>query len=191
MKKYQDRYKVLNENANEKDVLDSIDRPIRPLVLEFNRIGLPTVFSCCGYTYDNEEEPKSHGTASYIQFYPPKPGDSIATTNFFKLASVSRKLGWILESIGEIKWIIRFRPPTGADEEWGGTPDDPAIHDYEHRALAINRLQKWTNSTLNTVNWQFALEDGNRVYHEKFEIEQWQVQPKKTTKIDVKPKQKT
>jgi hypothetical protein len=55
----QTRTDILNRNADKRSVLDSIDRPIRSMVIELNRIGMETTFSCCGYTYDNQEERKS------------------------------------------------------------------------------------------------------------------------------------
>lgn len=41
----------------EANVWNQIDKPMRPLIYELHRIGLPTAFSCCGYPYDGELNP--------------------------------------------------------------------------------------------------------------------------------------
>ena len=71
---------LVNKDLDKREVLEAIDRPIRPLVIEFNRIGLKTKYSCCGFNYDGEEEPKTHTRHAYIFFYVPstKKGEKIS-----------------------------------------------------------------------------------------------------------------
>jgi hypothetical protein len=67
----QERLNAINKDADTREVLGCIDRPIRPLIIQMNRIGIFTAFSCCGYSYDGEEEPKSHLDNPNVLFVPP------------------------------------------------------------------------------------------------------------------------
>src|SRR5690348_7142416 len=88
------KFEKINENAAERCVVDSIDRPIRGLVFQINRLGIPTVFSCCGFNYHNEEEIKSHADNAYIQFTAPR--DHPLLTNLLNFIDAALSQGWCL-----------------------------------------------------------------------------------------------
>jgi hypothetical protein len=58
------------QDNEELDVLTSIDKPIRDLIININRIGIQTIFSCCGFSYKDEGD-KNHCVTSYVLFEDP------------------------------------------------------------------------------------------------------------------------
>ncbi len=95
------RQETINKlnNKSERTVLDCIDRPIRNLVIQLHRIGLYTKFSCCGFSYDNEEEPKSHATKSFVVIHPMLNSKYYVQdnmTSFINLGIASTLTGWNL-----------------------------------------------------------------------------------------------
>lgn len=173
----------LNENADERSVIDSIDRPIRPLVIEMMRVGFQTCFSCCGFTYEDEEEPKSHHEFTYVVFKGPHLEDFGEVQRFFALADLARKGGWQISLMTQNstpeaqEWHIGFSP---AHIPWQKNYDGKSLHEYEARVYAIqimvNALKQWP-SVKNSVE----IVDGN-VERANFATD-WQVHPKKATVV--------
>lgn len=171
----------LNEDADKRSVLDSIDRPIRPLVLELTRVGFHTRFSCCGFTYEGEEEPKSHHEQTYVVIGGPHIADTDEVQRFFRLVSEARMQGW------GVQLMTAAWPPEGQEWNIGYTPtfvnpwqenyDGKSLHAYETRLCAIQRMVN-TLKTWPTVDGAKLIIDGN-VGRKAFAPD-WQVQPKQT-----------
>jgi len=172
-----EREKKLNENAENRSVLDSIDRPIRPLVLEMNRIGLRTRFCCCGYSYVGEEEPKSHSPNTYVLFEGPDLENPEETAIFFRFANVVKNAGWNLcyetgEPFGE--WCV-WTNRRGS--EWTGKDGlKETVHHYEGRIIAIDHLVGRVKK-LPTFKPEFTVVDGNHT-RIKYHKDEWIVKPK-------------
>jgi len=184
---YHDRLNEVNAACNDADktVWDSIDRPIRPLIYELNRIGLRTKFSCCGFSYDGEEEPKSHHRSfSYAFMYPPKSKmgqhNLREVRNFVK--AVKRDNNWKLgitkfgknEHLVHHLWIGNhvkglYKVSDGLEK---------SIHDYEVQVLAIHLLTKGFKELATDQSIE-EIVDGNKSYHDQG-ITEWQVKPKQT-----------
>jgi len=135
---------LLNKDADKRSVIDSIDRPIRPLVLELTRVGIKTCFSCCGFTYEGEEEPKSHhNTFTYVMFYGPDPQDPSDVSRFFEVVHEFRSNGWAIQlvqssrSATEQEWHVGFIPPFPM---WNPDGSGRSVHDYEGRIFAIQNM---------------------------------------------------
>lgn len=167
------------KRIDQMDVLDAIDRPIRDLVIHINRIGLPTVFSCCGYPYPDEEEPKSHAYKNaYVIFKKPTCGKSYAA--FDALTYRAFKNGW---SVGRYSddWRIDLKldksgSPSGGfyiqDEQ---DRDSYSLHDYEMLSLGIWNMTEALKD-IESISDEVRVVDGNRTYH-KLGID-WQIKPK-------------
>lgn len=179
----QTRTNILNRNADKRSVLDSIDRPIRPLVIELNRIGMETTFSCCGYTYDNQEEPKSHGDTPYVLFKI-DPLSVPKMMNFFKLASMSHSAGWYLSNcsngrewcLAKMKDEIKWNKKDGLSE---------AIHDYEMKVIEIKKMTESILKLIPSASDSFIIKDGNEDRRALYG-EEWITVPKKSVTIDNK-----
>jgi hypothetical protein len=50
--------------------IPDIDRPILDILIQLNRMGFETVYSCCGYYYPGQVPTADH-TIPYISFYAP------------------------------------------------------------------------------------------------------------------------
>jgi len=176
MNKYLERLDKLNKDSDKITVYESIDRPIRKLVYHINRIGLRTRFSCCGYSYDGEEEPKSHYKGAYIQFYLPKQNN---LKMFMLFTGLACNNGWQVYRQNWKYWAIRKRIQLPDDYYKYYEPDaiDYAIHDYEGLILSIQGLEK-NLSKLRTKNKTFRIVDGNKEM-QKVTNGEWQVKPKK------------
>lgn len=177
--KYGERLKELNKDYKRKSVLESIDRPIRKLVYHMNRIGLKTRFSCCGFHYENEEEPKTHDRVSYVQF-------SIPTKKvlgiFKRFTKDAFACGWSVSYFGGDLWIIRKTNPI-PNEYYCDDGISNAIHDYENQVISITSLEK-TLSRYPSNNGRIKIIDGNK--EAKRRMPEWQVKPK----LDYKEKLK-
>jgi len=171
---YRQRLDNLNEIEN-KTVLDSIDRPIRPLILELNRIGLPTKFCCCGFPYDGEEEPKTHSIITFVVLKDIGPLNAVP---FFSLARAAVNTGWILTPYNSnFEWHLRYEH-TSYDKFYRRNGNLPGIHDYEEQLIKIHQLTKiieqWPSASGREK--EFIIVDGNSNY-EALKGE-WQVKPK-------------
>lgn len=177
-KKYLERLEKLNKDADKRTVYECIDRPIRKLVYHINRIGFKTRFSCCGFSYEGEEEPKTHNKVTYIQFYEPRRG---TYKTFIKFAREANGVGWEVSHFTNDLWIVRYRHP----QKYEYRTDDgigDAIHDYECPAVAIAKLEE-VISKYPSLKKTFKIVDGNRKIRET--IKEWQVKPKKDKVFDV------
>lgn len=167
---YASRLALLN-NIENKTVWDCIDRPIRPLVYELNRIGLKTHFSCCGFQYDNEEEPKSHGRAAFVVF---ETGTEHSQRIFFTVASIVMANRWSLMPYYSInRWHIHYDDTKEQEVMYG----KDGIHNYEGKLLAICRLTE-ALSKLPTVTGNIVIDDGNANPSYNMLGGEWQVKPK-------------
>jgi hypothetical protein len=177
-KDVEERTKLLNKDSDKRSVLYSIDRPIRQLVIELNRIGLTTTFSCCGFTYENQEEPKSHEKAPYITFRIKKEPEII--DNFFRLSEISVSLGWAvgLNSNG-LDWGV-YSPN---QEYWTKCDNlEEAVHQYELKIIAIKNLTDAVK-VIPSFNETVIIRDGNELRREKYGPE-WLVAPKQPAEIN-------
>jgi len=175
---------LLNKDADNRSVLDSIDRPIRPLVLELNRIGIHTRFSCCGYTYEGEEEPKSHhNTFTYVMFTGPclKNPDEVET--FFKVVHLFKSKGWSVQLAGDSQpnpmqqeWHVGFVPIS----MWKTDTQGNSMHDYEARLFAIVNMVK-DLKFFPSASGDKEIVDGN--ISRMSVTPEWRVKPKKSYKI--------
>ena len=187
---YHERLKAVNANCNikGKTVWDSIDRPIRPLVYHLNRVGLKTKFSCCGFNYDGEEEPKTHhAELSYVFIWKPttETGKQAVETlkSFIEISNhnngVMFKMGlkdfrdcwhlWIKNTIPNL-----YQHNDGLEK---------GIHDYEAQVLGIHILTQHLESWESDDN-VYEIVDGNQLYQD-LGITEWQVKPKKTIAMRV------
>jgi len=201
----QERLAQLNKDADTRSVLDCIDRPIRPLIVEMNRIGIMTRFSCCGYSYDGEEEPKSHAENPNILILSPVSSEIIneilrlppglwseKTLEVYKQPSVEI-FTTFLEVVRSQNWFIQIMPNK---TEWGIVYDKwktvmtwnrcdnlhEAIHDYEAKLFAIVALTGALKK-LPTYKERMTLIDGN-ISRKKYFGEEWLVEPKQPVMLD-------
>lgn len=187
MNAYQERLDKLNKKPENWTVIDSVDRPIRQLVLEMNRVGLSTVWSCCGFNYDQEEEPKSHANKPYVGF-------NIVVNREDKivkwLEKVAKKIKWKLHKFegSSAKWQITASDLEKYQDFWVNKDKhlNTSIHRYEICLARIRDLHRII-SRIPTYKEEFEILDGNQIiknldpYFEK----EWQIQPKKPTKISL------
>jgi hypothetical protein len=184
MSKYQDRLDNLNDS--EREVWDSIDRPIRPLIWELNRIGLQTKFCCCGFNYDGEEEPKTHAKQPFVVLRDPgRTADANKTLTpiraFFNAVQIAFNQGWETTPYGGSgEWHMHFCPSDGSF--YAQESRIAGVHDYETSLLRMQRLTE-VLQMLPSVAEKFSIVDGNRGYAELTGGE-WQVQPKKDSLFD-------
>jgi hypothetical protein len=173
----QDRLEKINKDADKKPVLNSIDRPILPLVLELNRIGLQTTFSCCGYSYRGEEEPKSHSKWTNVLFY--------ITNNdaFIALKEILKKIRY---------WDIILNTTSGNNEQclilqtpapiWNNCDNlTEAIHNYEVKLINIKNLTELLKNIPTAVK-QSIIRDGNEGRANYYKDE-WPIVPKQPVTI--------
>jgi len=150
-------------------------------VLELTRVGFRTRFSCCGFTYEGEEEPKSHHEQTYVVICGPLITDVAEVERFFHFMTVAKEQGW------DVQLMTSFWPPEGQEwnigyrskhtNPWQENYDGKSLHAYEGRLWAIqclvNYLKKWP-----TVDGPKQIIDGN-VWRKAFAPD-WQVKPKQT-----------
>lgn len=188
----QSNYNELNEDSGVRSVWDSIDRPIRGLVYELNRIGLNTRFSCCGFSYEGEEEPKSHCRVPYIQFYV-NTKDEFQLKAFDYIRFFTDK--WNTDNRNE---NFYFSLSVLRNEENSGIPDTMlatislqrtdkivkmyqdkngfALHDYEPIVILIDWLEKAIKLVVPSYSNEFVIVDGNAACYQN--IKNWSVKPK-------------
>jgi hypothetical protein len=179
---YHERLKIINKDIQKREVLDSIDRPIKPLVIELNRIGLKTKFSCCGFSYDGEEEPKTHTkNQSYVQFFYPDLNNPTAVKNFFQLSLAVVKWNWSMwpfSNVWELEFKIRKVGMENFYDQKDGIPQ--SIHDYEGNVIAIYNLTEELK-TFPSVATSVTIEDGNSNYSK---LTEWQIKPKQKSIVN-------
>lgn len=187
---YQERLDKINDTTD-KTVLDCIDRPIRPLVIQLNRIGLKTRFSCCGFPYNGEEEPKTHAKAPFVVLeriidLQQTEVDAMSvrrTCYFFILARHVEYSRWTLEPYGNGQWWLGIKDDNLGESKFYRQEegDEPGVHDYESALIAIQSL---TRKLMNIPSFgsSFTIEDGNRHYN-KLTGGEWQIEPKESVTI--------
>jgi len=150
---YLERLETLNADTDTRSVLESIDRPIRELVLELNRVGLKTMWSCCGFQYDGEEEPKSHCDHPFVVVLTPTSPEEIKT--FFEVSLIAFNSGWECHRYSEAQWRFYVRPEDLVVKHGWDRKDGPAVHDYEIPLLRIvnfvARLEKLPSASEDTI----------------------------------------
>lgn len=190
---YHERLNKVNANCNDitKTVWDSIDRPIRPLIYELHRIGLKTKFSCCGFNYDGEEEPKNHHKKlSYVFIYTPTNGK--IAEKFFQLTTLAQQCGWNMTYFNSNIWhmnVSNSLPNLYSTKE---EEPDVAIHDHETQVLAIHHLTKRISNEIGTYTGlegeinidEIEIVDGNKAYQDAG-IDEWQVKPKRSVALKI------
>lgn len=157
-------------------LLEAIDKPIRNLVVEMNRIGLRTVFSCCGFHYKDEEEEKSHADHAFIIFK--DPNCEAVMENFLRFTNAAHHYGWKIDRYGQNQWVIRYEIAPERRKFWSSHPETKkSLHDYELPAIAIYSLTKAvTGLDLPPISDYIEIVDGNQSYHDLGIA--WQIEPK-------------
>lgn len=185
-------YKRLEElNSEGKSIWDSIDRPIRPLIFELNRIGLRTKFSCCGFPYKGEEEPKSHSKYPFVVLEPLRASSQDEFMDvvraFFTLGDIARTNGWILQPYGGGQWHLSFEKVVEIEDKFYRHEDNErGIHDYERSLITIQNIARSLRA-LPGIGKEFTVVDGNTGYDELFNGE-WQIEPKKPVSFQAVPR---
>lgn len=180
--KFCERLRKLNENADKKCVWDSIDRPIRPLVFELARIGMIPKFSCCGFYYDGEEEPKTHyAHGPYVHFWVENTEE--ATKNLDQLAWAFR-LSKLVKVYHWQNGIFNLNIKNSVSDDLYFKKDgiSESIHQYEGYALGIRDVGLFIQNNFKTVNDPVRIVDGNSYYKD---VKEWQVNAKGVFEIGV------
>lgn len=193
MSQYHDRLNKVNKNYNDPDktVWDSIDRPIRPLIYQIHRIGLKTKFSCCGFNYDGEEEPKNHhAKLTYVFVYTPDLKNQQSVYAFFNLVQLSQIQGWKFAYFNNNIWHLYCENPREMKELYDKTDGQPkSIHDYETQVIKIFNLSEMLKQIPDMPEMEdLEIIDGNQMYKEAG-IDEWQVKPKQSIALRVAKKQ--
>lgn len=164
------------------NVLDAIDRPIRPLVVQLNRIGIRTMWSCCGFSYKGEEEKKSHNKVPFVVFHAPK---TFEEANAFQLViDVANVTGWFVHNYSRGLWRMIVPNRQLVAEGWEGGTD--AVHAYEVPLIAITQMTECLNQ-VKLDRKEIVIVDGNQMQKEMFPLiaNEWVVEPKPTAVIKV------
>lgn len=177
---YQARLDAVNTAADERSVLDSIDRPIRGLVQQMNAHGIRTKFSCCGFGYDGEEEPKSHSNEGpFVVFEAPSPHYMHEHLMFHAFVLAAKNCGWNIDMYHadpqNVLWTVRYEMQDRQKNFYQQTPGMKGIHDYEMPLIAIKRLEKALASRPGLS--EYTIRDGNSTYGAL--DGEWQIKPKK------------
>jgi len=177
---YMSRLTALNVGAETKTVLDSIDRPMRPLILELHRIGCETTFCCCGFSYEGEEEPKSHHATFTYVFIKNAVRSELAKDNmsYFLSTLVNGGFGWKnapfrTPTNEQLVHLYFVNPLPNLYQTQDGIP---AIHNYESQALAIKRATEFATRIPTAVK-EIRIRDGNADYFDAG-FDEWQVEPR-------------
>lgn len=175
--KYLERLAKINKDHNKRSIWDSIDRPIRPLVFELNRIGMQTKFSCCGFTYEGEDQddPKTHWIKSnkaYVHFFAFNTDE--CKKNFQILKTIIEACKCDIYLFVNV-WNLNISFDN--TENWYNKPDGipESIHQYEMAALKISNLVYNIKNSIPTINDPVTIIDGNNYYTK---IPHWQIKPK-------------
>jgi hypothetical protein len=180
---YATRLKELN-TIGTKTVWDSIDRPIRPLIYELNRIGLKTKFSCCGFSYVGEEEPKSHARYPFVVF----SVNEKSITSLFKVIDLTMQCGWsIIPYFKSQDWHISYSHVHNTERFYNDGTN--SIHAYETPLIMIARLTE-KMSSLPSIDGPIFIEDGNAHPSYGFLGGEWQVEPKPSVQLTLDLKEK-
>jgi hypothetical protein len=164
--KYLERLSALN---SEKDsVWNSIDKPMRRLIFEMNRIGLITKFCCFGLPYGEDDEPKTHAIDDcYIHFYFTELGLQNFKTIMYAYGKSFDQLFKFFK-FGDV-YNLKLLDTMTDHYEHG----IDSIHKYEQYSLTISVL----TYNLQTLPGKdiVTIVDGNSLYSN---VEFWQIDPK-------------
>lgn len=177
---FNEKLHKVNADRDTRTVWECIDRPIRHLVFEMSRIGFITKFACCGYTYMDEEEPKSHHAGhAYVLFYVP---DEYYET-FMKFGRLVDKVhAWKLLYYQSGIWDIRAKNCVPDNMYQKNDGIEEAIHQNESYAISIDTLALNIQEHFKTNVDPVTIYDGNMFYSG---IPNWIVKPKQNFVISV------
>ena len=155
---------------------DHIDAPILKATVGLNLLGFKTIFSCCGFDYQNPCVPKKHVLNKPYFFIEYSIGDSGRWISHAKslLFDLCIDSGWKFDKISDGS-IIDFY---SYSQEWDrehpfGREGSP--HRYEQPCLAIDRLLKSISSLRSNFMPEAVIKDGNGAYIKAYKY--WQYQP--------------
>jgi hypothetical protein len=137
------------------------------------------MFSCCGFTYDGEEEPKSHHRDTYVAFQGPELADLREVTIFFHVASLAKSVGWWVtllsgsSAVTQQEWVVSFTPSALL---WDKNHDGTSLHEYEGRITAITNLEA-VLKRIQSAPWVNEVVDGNLSRTNLYQ--DWLIKPKK------------
>jgi hypothetical protein len=182
---YQQRIALINKDADSRKVWDSIDRPIRPLVFELARIGMEPTFSCCGFSYPDEDldEPKTHHSSRAYVFFRIKQ-NKLAEDNFIKLKALVQLKRWNLHipfNDNIVELYCYDQVPADLYVKKDKIPE--SIHQYESHVIAIQNLTYSIQEGISTCCDPIVIIDGNKAYNET--LPEWQVKAKQNFIISV------
>ncbi len=149
----------------------NIDAPIKKAVVGLSLLGFETIFSCCGFNYDGQDEymKKDHIKNMPYIYLKYNPGNFDAKL-FMQIMNES---GWKIEFVHPN--TINFFGVQNDRFPWSN-PSSP--HNYELPLLNILRLNSVIKTYLikavTTVEHSVVIRDGNRLYPSIY----WQQKPK-------------
>jgi len=136
-------------------------------------------FSCCGYSYEKEEEPKTHhNSQAYVFFYAPEQH----VDQFVNLINIAQKYHWNPRYFNNFVWHIWTDNPVSDELYNKGDGVNEAIHQYEGYGLRIEGLALMLQEHFETRNDPVTIIDGNSMYER---IKNWIVRPKQSFTIGV------
>ncbi len=148
---------------------DHIDAPIKKCVAGLNLLGIRTLMSCCGFTYEGEKVPKKHLGKSYIYIDLSKTPPDKAET----ILNLSRFSSWTIKPINESQ-LDFYGDYWEKDHPWN---DIDCPHYYEKFVLNINRLEKAIDRLSSLFLEEATIQDGNNDYANEYKIKYWQYKP--------------
>lgn len=176
---FDQRISKINANRDTRTVWECVDKPIRPLVFELARVGMIPKFSCCGYTYYDEEEPKTHhGSMAYVHLYAPAGREEILDHLF----NMAQKSGWEYHIFNKFIWSFKCGNPVPDDMYQKTDGIEESIHQYEGYGLKIERFATLIQEYLPTYKDPVTIHDGNYYYINR---PTWMVLPKQDFVIGV------
>jgi hypothetical protein len=151
------------------NLYNHIDAPIRKCVAGLNLLGIKTGMSCCGFSYKGEEVPKTHLQKTYIYI------DRLSLSNLAcaQLINLAGRSGWTL-SFPNGHWIDFYGNTWDKSHPWA---EEGCPHFYETHVLAINSLEKAIETEKGYFLNEVVIEDGNKMYKDKWGIKYWQYEP--------------
>lgn len=162
---YLERLNLLNDKSD--TVWNSIDKPLRRLIFEMNRVGFITKFSCFGMPYGEDDEPKTHANNCYIHFYVTE--DSFDVLN--KLTAQKELTRYIkLYNFMDVM-VLQFID--SLPEDYYDNSDGISIHKYEQYVISITSITYFLQELPGKD--EVTIYDGNAMYSN---IELWQIDAK-------------
>lgn len=181
--KYLQRLAEVN-NIETKTVFDCIDKPLRRLCFEFNRAGFQTHFCCCGFEYENQEEPKTHikdktGIYGYVMFS--VLNNSNAISNLLSLQTYCINNNFAKFSIPHLSSVMCLALSSDGVNFGYKSDQHLSLHDYEFILAGSELLAKHMQDNFATINDPVIFKDGNKMWN----YENWQIKAKQDFEISV------